>query len=181
MSWAWRRTSVALASAELPAYWLCRGRCPGRRGAERPAGFGLTAGTVSDDELALLVQERQFVQNVVGAVEADRFYLRNGLANPFRRRLLGVAIGQSHGMSLLVEPGGQVDGEGRFADTAFGIRDCDNHVDLIARLSACLQAVFPCGRQAVRQDGWQEWWQAGLLALRPHSSWLSCGPAIERA
>jgi hypothetical protein len=41
--------------------------------------------------------------------------------------MLGVAIGQGNGMPLLMQPGGQVNGQCRFADTAFGISDYDNH------------------------------------------------------
>ena len=40
--------------------------------------------------------------------------------------MLRVAIGERDAVPLLVQPGGQVNGERRFADASFGIRDHDN-------------------------------------------------------
>ena len=48
-------------------------------------------------------------------------------------------------MTLLVEPGCQVNSDGGFADATFGICDCNNHLQAIARLQAITQALFSDG------------------------------------
>ena len=51
--------------------------------------------------------------------------------------MLGVAVGERDAVPLLVQPGGQVNGERRFADAAFGICNHDNHEMLLASLRRC--------------------------------------------
>ena len=46
--------------------------------------------------------------------------------------MLGVAVGERDAVPLLVQPGGEMDGERRFADAPLGICDHDNHAFLIA-------------------------------------------------
>ena len=88
------------------------------------------------------------VEDFVGVAEPDRFDLRHGFFGPLRGRVLRVAIGERDGVPLLVQPGGQVNGERRFADAAFGICDYDNHVsDHIP--PADMLASNMCGRLTV--------------------------------
>src|ERR1700722_9008146 len=63
--------------------------------------------------------------------------------------MLGVAIGKDHLMPLLMQPGGQMDGNGRFADAPFAIcYDNYHNFDATPFLSSW-QAVCTSGRHGV--------------------------------
>jgi hypothetical protein len=102
-----------LPGPSATTYWLC---CP-----------SVAAWTVGDDVLGLLPEDRQLVEDIVRIGELHRLDAGYGLLRPLRGRMLGVAVGERDGVPLLVQPGGQVDGECRFADPALGICDNDNH------------------------------------------------------
>ena len=85
--------------------------------------------------------------------------------------MLRVAIGERDGVPLLMQPGGQVNGKCRFADTAFGICDHDNHGPDHTPLAGWLASnmcIIPPGQQESQRASWQEstqaWWQASALA-----------------
>src|SRR5262249_7924661 len=86
---------------------------------------------------------------------ADRLDARHGLANPFGRGLLGVAVGEGYAVPLLMEPGGEMDGQGRFPHTALGIGDHYNHIiftycisNMISRFISCLPSWYLYGMPA---------------------------------
>ena len=61
--------------------------------------------------------------------------------------MLGVAIGERDGVALVMKPGGQVNGERRFADPAFGICNHDNHATDLT-LFADMLASNICSKMA---------------------------------
>ena len=104
----------------------------GEVGAEeqRPADLGVAARAVGDDEVGLLVQAGQAVEDRVGAVELVGADVRGGLAHPFGGGMLRVAIGEDDAVTLLVEPGRQVDREGGFPDASLAVCDNDDHAGI---------------------------------------------------
>ena len=104
----------------------------GEVGAEeqRPADLGVAARSVGDDEVSLLVQAGQAVEDRVGAVELEGADVRSGLAHPLGGGMLRVAIGEDHAVSLLVEPGRQVDREGGFAHASLAVCNNDDHTGI---------------------------------------------------
>jgi len=89
--------------------------------------FGVASGPVCDDEVSLLSQDRQAIKDFVGISEPHGARLRHRFSGPLRRGLLGVAIGERNAVPLLVQPGGEMNGDGRFPDSALGIGDGNNH------------------------------------------------------
>ena len=60
--------------------------------------------------------------------------------------MLSVAIRERDRVSLLVQPGSEVNGDGRFTDATFGICNDDNH-------GATLHRYFIAGKQYVQLAG----------------------------
>lgn len=73
--------------------------------------------------------------------------------------MLGIAVGQCHGMALAMQPGCQMDSQGRFADAPFGVcYDDDAHGQDVTR--------FVAGWQEICAEGWL----VGAAAARQASS-----------
>ena len=85
---------------------------------ERPAGLGLTPGTVADDIVGFLPLLRQAFEDRVWGLVANDLHMRRGLSDPLRGRVLGVAVGEDDAVAELVEPSGETSGEGRLPYSA---------------------------------------------------------------
>ena len=79
MSWAWRSTSVALASR--PHLKHARfARDNGEVGAKQQsaAHLGLTSGAISDDVVVFLAECRKLIQHLIRRFQTNRIKFRNG-------------------------------------------------------------------------------------------------------
>lgn len=127
---------------------------------QRPAGFGVTARSVGDDEIGLLAEGWQAVEYFIRVGKPHGLYVGGCFLEPFGRRLLGIAVCKRDAVPLFVQPGCQVYGEGRFADAALGICDHDNHGSDVTTLAGILASIMcsqpvrkhvsnPAGKQTV--------------------------------
>ena len=131
MSWAWRSTAVAWASARTSSMLALQGtiaKSPRSRRARLVSV--LLPGPSATTKSACSAEHRQLVEDLVGGVERRGADLRGRLGDPFGRGSLGVAIGEDDRMALLVQPRRQMDRQRRLADAALGICDDDDHAGM---------------------------------------------------
>src|SRR5580698_2432638 len=80
--------------------------------------------------------------------------VRRSLLQPFRRRMLHVAVGEDNAVPGFFQPDGKVNSDGRFPDASFGISNGNNHEPMTYQ-QIRRNASMLCGCLDSKLTSWQ--------------------------